>query len=58
MLFEFDRDEIMVLDAAAAHKATQEVATIHGIPASRSLDLITSGGAGESSSASVVPPTA
>ena len=42
MLFEFDRDEILVLDAAAAHRATEEVAGIHGIPASRSPDLITS----------------
>lgn len=40
MVFEFDRDEILVLDAAAAHKATQEVAMTHGIPASRSLDLM------------------
>ena len=40
MVFEFDRDEILVLDAAAAHQATQEVAMTHGIPASRSLDLM------------------
>lgn len=44
MVFEFDRDEILVLDAAVAHKATQEVATTHGIPASRSLDLTEGGG--------------
>ncbi len=44
MVFQFDREEILVLDAAAAHKATQEVALIHGIPSSRSLDLVADGG--------------
>lgn len=33
------RDEILVLDAEAAHRATQEVAATHGIPTSRSADL-------------------
>ncbi len=40
LIFEFDRDELLVLDAAAAHRATQEVAATHGIPASRSADLM------------------
>jgi len=40
MVFEFDRGEILVLDAGAAHKATQEVASTHGIPASRSTNLV------------------
>jgi hypothetical protein len=46
MVFEFDRDEILVLDAEAAHKATQEVAATHGIPASRSADLVDLGAGG------------
>ena len=49
MVFEFDRDEVIVLDAKAAHKATREVAAIHGIPASRSADLLPAG-AGEGAS--------
>jgi hypothetical protein len=39
MIFEFDRDELIVLDAAAAKKATEDLIVTHGIPSNRSKDL-------------------